>query len=975
MLELQAITKDYRSVTECVHALRGVSLRFRDNEFVSILGPSGCGKTTLLNIIGGLDRYTAGDLLINGVSTKQYRDRDWDAYRNHTIGFVFQSYNLIPHQSVLANVELALTLSGVSRKERRARAIAVLEKVGLGDQLHKRPNQMSGCGKTTLLNIIGGLDRYTAGDLLINGVSTKQYRDRDWDAYRNHTIGFVFQSYNLIPHQSVLANVELALTLSGVSRKERRARAIAVLEKVGLGDQLHKRPNQMSGGQMQRVAIARALINDPDILLADEPTGALDSETSVQIMEILKEVARDRLVIMVTHNPELAERYSTRIIRLLDGSVVDDTQPCTADEPQAPRPARTGRTSMSFLTALSLSLHNLMTKKARTILIAFAGSIGIIGIALILSLSSGVQSLIDRMERETLSSYPLTIQKNTVDFSSMMNMQADVEQTTDEQDPDRLYSVSVMGSMMDSMIQGSKTNNLADFKAWLDSGESGMEELTTDITYTYSTPLTIYRTDNGLQKVNPSTLFSDLGVIPADTSATLLGQSMQMDVWTQLTGNEDLLKAQYDVVAGRLPEQYNEVVLLVNEDNRITDYTLYTLGLLDAQALQDAVEAAARGEDVSIDTEVHSYSYDDILSLRFRLLTNTDCFVRQDGQWVDKSDDEAYLLNVLNSSDEIAVVGILRPAEGATTGSGQSGVIGYRADLMTHLLDKVNSAEIVREQQADPTVDVFTGLPFEQEELKDAYTMEELQAYAAQLPAEAQQELMGYVSSMQAAGMDDGTIATQLMRAALSQSDGATYTGNLKRLGVSDPDDPEAINLFPKDFEAKDRIADRIAEYNKSLPEDAQLAYTDYIGLMISSITTIINAISYILIAFVAVSLVVSSIMIGIITYISVLERTREIGVLRSIGASRRDISRVFNAETLTIGFAAGAIGIGITLLLILPLNAIIHHLSGLSGVAALPAGAAVILVAISMLLTFLAGLIPSRIAAKKDPVIALRSE
>ena len=534
MLELQAITKDYRSGTECVHALRGVSLHFRDNEFVSILGPSGCGKTTLLNIIGGLDRYTAGDLLINGVSTKQYRDRDWDAYRNHTIGFVFQSYNLIPHQSVLANVELALTLSGVSRKERRARAIAVLEKVGLGDQLHKRPNQMS-------------------------------------------------------------------------------------------------------GGQMQRVAIARALINDPDILLADEPTGALDSETSVQVMEILKEVARDRLVIMVTHNPELAERYSTRIIRLLDGSVVDDTQPCTADEPQAPRPARTGRTSMSFLTALSLSLHNLMTKKARTILIAFAGSIGIIGIALILSLSSGVQSLIDRMERETLSSYPLTIQKNTVDFSSMMNMQADVERSIDGQDPDRLYSVSVMGSMMDSMIQGSKTNNLADFKAWLDSGESGMEELTTDITYTYSTPLTIYRTDNGLQKVNPSTLFSDLGVIPADTSGTLLGQSMQMDVWTQLTGNEDLLKAQYDVVAGRLPEQYNEDVLLVNEDNRITDYTLYTLGLLDAQALQDAVEAAARGEDVSIDTEVHSYSYDDILALRFRLLTNTDCFVRQDGQWVDKS--------------------------------------------------------------------------------------------------------------------------------------------------------------------------------------------------------------------------------------------------------------------------------------------------------------------------------------------------
>ena len=835
----------------------------------------------------------------------------------------------------------------------------------------------SGSGKTTLLNIIGGLDRYDSGDLIINGISTKKYTDRDWDSYRNHTIGFVFQSYNLIPHQTVLANVELALTISGISKAERRRRAAKALEDVGLGSQLHKHPSEMSGGQMQRVAIARALVNNPDILLADEPTGALDSETSIQVMELLKDVARDRLVVMVTHNPELAEQYATRIVRLKDGVIRADSDPFTPDTAALTPPVHKnlGHASMSPLTALSLSFNNLLTKKARTLLTAFAGSIGIIGIALILSLSSGVQSLIDRMERETLSSYPLTIQKNTVDFSSMMNMQADVEQTTDEQDPDRLYSVSVMGSMMDSMIQGSKTNNLADFKAWLDSGESGMEELTTDITYTYSTPLTIYRTDNGLEKVNPSTLFSDLGVIPADTSATLLGQSMQMDVWTQLTGNEDLLKAQYDVVAGRLPEQYNEVVLLVNEDNRITDYTLYTLGLLDAQALQDAVEAAARGEDVSIDTEVHSYSYDDILSLRFRLLTNTDCFVRQDGQWVDKSDDEAYLLNVLNSSDEIAVVGILRPAEGATTGSGQSGVIGYRADLMTHLLDKVTSAEIVREQQAAPTVDVFTGLPFEQEELKDAYTMEELQAYAAQLPAEAQQELMGYVSSMQAAGMDDGTIATQLMRAALSQSDGATYTGNLKRLGVSDPDDPEAINLFPKDFEAKDRIADRIAEYNKSLPEDAQLAYTDYIGLMISSITTIINAISYILIAFVAVSLVVSSIMIGIITYISVLERTREIGVLRSIGASRRDISRVFNAETLTIGFAAGAIGIGITLLLILPLNAIIRHLSGLSGVAALPAGAAVILVAISMLLTFLAGLIPSRIAAKKDPVIALRSE
>lgn len=880
MLELKNITKDYPTGDDTVRALRGVSVQFRDNEFVSILGHSGCGKTTLLNIIGGLDRYTQGDLLINGVTTRKYRDRDWDSYRNHSIGFVFQSYNLIPHQSVLSNVELALTLSGVSKKERRARAIAVLEKVGLGDQLYKRPNQMS-------------------------------------------------------------------------------------------------------GGQMQRVAIARALINNPAILLADEPTGALDSETSVQIMEILKEVANDRLVIMVTHNPELAEQYSTRIIRLSDGSIVDDSMPYTAKDAEIAltkqNTAHGGKTSMSFFTALTLSFNNLMTKKARTILIAFAGSIGIIGIALILSLSNGIQQLITRMERETLSSYPLTIEKTTVDLSSMMGMHAAQVESTEQQEPEHIYSINVMSTMIDTMIEGSKTNNLADFKTYIESGESGIEDLASDIRYTYSTPLNIYRTDtaHGIQKVNPNTLFSDLGIMPElNSDAVYSGgmMGMSMDVWTQLTSNEELLSSQYDVIAGRMPENYNEVVLIVDEENRITDYTLYSIGLLDSEELSDAINASAKGENAEIDTQTHAFSFEEILNLRFKLLTNSDYFHFENGTWVDKSDDEAYLLTVLNASETIEIVGILRPAADATTSS-MNGMIGYRGDLMTHLIDKVNSSEIVRAQIGNPDIDIFTGVPFSQEEIKDVYTMEELQAYIATLPAETQQQMAMYISSMQAGGMEDTVIATQLTTAALTQAAASTYSGNLKKLGVADLDDPDAINIYPIDFEAKDKISDIISAYNEQLPKEAQLSYTDYIGLMISSITTIINAISYILIAFVAVSLVVSSIMIGIITYISVLERTREIGVLRSIGASKRDISHVFNAETLSIGLGAGLFGIGITLLLILPINAVIKHLTGLSGVAALPFGGAAILIGISMLLTFIAGLIPSRIASRKDPVIALRTE
>ncbi len=873
MLELKNICKVYPVGDNKVHALRGLSVRFRKNEFVSILGPSGCGKTTLLNIIGGLDRYTEGDLQIQGVSTKQYKDRDWDSYRNHSVGFVLQSYNLIPHQSVLSNVELALTLSGVPRKERRERA--------------------------------------------------------------------------------------------------RR-----VLEEVGLGDQLSKRPNQLSGGQMQRVAIARALVNNPSILLADEPTGALDSETSVQIMELLKEVAKDRLVIMVTHNPELAEVYSTRIIRLLDGKIVDDSNPFDGEKKQT-KEKKHKKPSMSFRTALSLSFNNLMTKKTRTALISFAGSIGIIGIALILSLSNGVQLLIDRMERETLSSYPIMLQETSMDLNAMMEL-TNASSPEYEREDGQVYSINVMSGIMDTMISGSRTNNLAAFKAYLESGESGIEDLTSDIRYSYATPMQVYRiTDDGRYvQTNPNQLFVELGMM-ADTE--LVGDvystmGMSFDVWTQLTSDEKLLATQYELVTGRMPQHYDEVVLIVNEKNEITDFSLYSLGLLDTTELKKTIMQAANGERVEIDNSTRTYSFDDILSLEYKLLTNTDVYSKENSLWVDKSEDDTFLLSLLHQSESIRVVGIIHPAEDAATAT-TFGMIGYRSDLMTHLIDRVNSSPIVKEQMANPTTDVFTGQPFATEQASQTYTMEDLNAFAATLPAEQQAEIMGYAQQMLASGMDETTAATQLMNSLMGASSDATYEGNLERMGVADLKKPKQINLYPKDFESKNQISDLIAAYNAGLPEEEQLAYTDQIALMISSITTIINAVSYILIAFVSVSLVVSSIMIGIITYISVLERTREIGVLRSIGASKRDISRVFNAETLTIGLCAGLFGIGITFLLLIPTNAIIDHLTGLANVAVLPPMAAGILIGISMLLTFIAGLVPARIAAKKDPVIALRTE
>ena len=831
-----------------------------------------------------------------------------------------------------------------------------------GISLTFRPNEFvsilgpSGCGKTTLLNIIGGLDRYTSGDLCVNGRSTKEFRDADWDSYRNHSIGFVFQSYNLIPHQTVLANVELALTLSGVSRVERKRRAKAVLEQVGLGDQLNKKPNQMSGGQMQRVAIARALINDPDILLADEPTGALDSETSLQVMELLREVAKDRLVIMVTHNPELARQYSTRIIRLLDGRVIDDSHPYTPGTAEAaPTPARATRTSMSFFTALSLSLNNLMTKKARTFLTSFAGSIGIIGIALILSLSSGARAYIAQVEKDTLSSYPLAIEKTSVDLSSLMASAMNRSDSSADLEADRVYSNEIMLEMIHTMQSEIVTTVLAAFRQYLQSADCPLnEELLSAIQYQYETPLNIYRLyeDGDFHQVNPSQILNSL---------SMPGSAMysNTDVWRELLGNRDLLAEQYDVLAGRMPASYDEVVLIVDKDNRISDYTLYCLGLKDPEELQSML----RGETTADpDAEPVSYSYDELLSLSFRLLLNTDYYQEQDGQWIDQSENEAYLKQVLKDAEEIKVVGVLRPAENAVVDTAR-GQIGYLPELMLHLLQQVEDSAIVRQQKADPDTDVFTGKPFADGDTQPAFDSSTLtpeqQAYLASLPEDERKVLL-----------------EQYAASLVSQ---ATYDGNLQRLGVSDPDDPSAIYLYPSSFEAKEQITALLDEYNQKAEDDgrpeAVIRYTDYVGLMMSSITTIINAISYILIAFVAISLVVSSIMIGIITYISVLERTKEIGILRSIGASKGDISRVFNAETLIIGFGAGAIGLGITLLLLLPINRIIQHFTDIAGLAVLPWQGAVILLLISMLLTFVAGLIPSRIAARKDPVTALRTE
>ena len=995
MLKLQRIVKDYQAGDTTVHALRGVSLQFRESEFVAILGHSGCGKTTMLNIIGGLDHYTSGDLIINGKSTKDFSDADWDSYRNHSVGFVFQSYNLIPHQTVLSNVELALTLSGVSKSERRERAVRALESVGLGDQLDKKPNQMS-------------------------------------------------------------------------------------------------------GGQMQRVAIARALVNDPDILLADEPTGALDSETSVQVMEILKNISKDRLIIMVTHNPELAETYASRIVRLKDGEIVDDSAPYEEAVEEKPAAGKSKKTSMSFGTALSLSLNNLMTKKGRTFLTAFAGSIGIIGIALILSLSNGIQTYIDRVQEDTLSSYPLTIESESMDMSSMvssmMGVHAQDEGDGEQHDLDAVYSNNIMYDMMSSFASAeTQTNNLKDFKTYLE-GDNELSSHISSISYDYDLGMSIYAkdTDGKVFKSDVTellqTCMSELYGGDYSSYFERFGSAYSaMETWEQMLPPQDsesgelvgdLLHEQYDLIYGSWPQNYDEVMLIVNKDNEISDLVIYSLGLSAQDEVVESMQHMLDGSEFD-SKDIQSWSYEDLCDMSFKIVLPAERYQYDSasGTYTDVSTTDTGLDFLYNSDDvgtRVKIVGILRPNENAVS-SMLSGAIGYTSALTDYLVEKAGQTEILQNQKEDPDTDVILGLPFltddysvsdEQKEadvtdyLETLSVTERAAAYTAMMSVPSEEYLSAIVEQQMGsldrasieqmvistyaqqmsvdeatvksyiAQMDDETLfgyveqsireqvteqyaagvqarlsnmtSDQLAMAldlALEKSpavtpltseqynwlydnympatvSNGTYEDNLKLLGDVDLASPKTINIYASTFADKDAIADAIEQYNNSVSEDDQIDYTDYVALLMSSVTTIINAISYVLIAFVAISLVVSSIMIGIITYISVLERTKEIGILRAIGASKRDISRVFNAETLIEGFCSGAIGIGITLLLIIPINLVVHHLTGIESLnAILPVAGGVALVVISMALTFIAGLIPSGIAARKDPVEALRTE
>lgn len=828
----------------------------------------------------------------------------------------------------------------------------------------------SGCGKTTLLNIIGGLDRYTSGDLIINGKSTKEFKDKDWDTYRNHSVGFVFQSYNLIPHQTVLANVELALTISGVGKAERKKRAIEALQKVGLGDQLNKKPNQMSGGQMQRVAIARALVNDPDILLADEPTGALDSKTSVQVMEILKEISKDKLIIMVTHNPELAEKYSSRIVKLLDGKIIDDSNPYKSSEEDVKKARnkkdKSGKASMKFTTAVRLSLNNLMTKKGRTFLTSFAGSIGIIGIALILSISHGMQSYINRVEEDTLSSYPLTIQEASIDVTSMLEaMMGNGEK--EEHNDNKIYSRPIVNNILETVSTKLQTNNLEEFKKYLESGDTNIKDYINAIQYEYNLNLNIYKQneDKTYQQVNPSKVFDELGfgemMESRQSASSMMSSSMAMtqtDVWTEMLDNQNLLQSQYDVLAGNWPTKYNEVVLIVDENNEVSDYTLYSLGIKDIKELNESMEKIKNKEKVEAG-ESESYSYDDLLNYKFKILLNTDYYKKSGNAWQDKSNDDEYMKNVVENAEEITIVGIIKPNEETVSSSG-AGMIGYTKELKEYVINKINETEIVKEQKENPNINVFTGIEFPENQ-NSSFDYSQLT-----------DEQRMYMSTLSEAEL------AELMK-NYAENSTATYDSNLSTLGVVDLNKPSTINIYPKDFESKDMITTRISEYNDKQTNDGKeenvITYTDIVGVMMSSVSTIIDVISYVLIAFVGISLVVSSIMIGIITYISVLERTKEIGILRSIGASKKDVSRVFNAETLIIGLVAGLIGIVVTLLLNIPINMIIKSIVGISNISKLPTVGAIILVVISVGLTMIAGLIPARFAAKRDPVEALRTE
>ncbi len=1006
----------------------------------------------------------------------------------------------------------------------------------------------SGCGKTTLLNIIGGLDRYDSGDLAILGRSTKEFKDGDWDSYRNHSVGFVFQSYNLIPHQTVLSNVELALTLSGVSKSERRKRAREVLEKVGLGDQLSKKPNQLSGGQMQRVAIARALVNDPEILLADEPTGALDSETSMQIMELLSQIAQNRLVIMVTHNPDLAEQYSTRIVRLLDGQITDDTapyeeQPYIAEAQRDRKKAekkrkKKERTSMSFWTALSLSTNNLMTKKGRTFMTSFAGSIGIIGIALILSLSNGFQVYIDNVQQDALSTYPMSIEKQTVDLTSLLESMAKKAKKA-EHELDKVYSNPVITGMMDVFSADVTTNDLASFKEFIEDPENGvLDKLSTPPQYGYNIDLNIYKSDvsNGIVQLSPDNVLTDLMGDYGMGSSSEMSSWMSMSsmggvgIWTEIIDNPEMLDSQYDVIAGKWPSAYDEVVLVTDQNNEITDIALYSIGLLDQEELLDTISALMQQNGAEVETKEASFTYDEILNTQFSLVLPADYYAKNEdtGAWEDMRFEDNYMTELVQNGVKLKIVGIVRPGEEATATS-ITGAVGYTHALTDYLVEETAKREIVKEQLAQPDVDVFTGLVFKDVEEKQALaertnktedtketeeattaapvstdgalhpavgdltvsrtpsvrpvaqeqsmTEDEIRAYIEQnVPENERAETLEFVdlflkntrtlrerkqmtdmlnrllADYEVPGVgkitgeqaysyillmnreqklamltamitgDTAALEAELPADMLPQSgetettkvDGGAQTAdepmtgenaeqepqtepepelppepqieaaenlaaNKRLLGIAEPDDPDRINLYPIDFQAKEDLSAIIEAYNQSMrdadKEEGVINYTDYIGIFLSSVTTIINVVSYVLIAFVAISLVVSSIMIGIITYISVLERTKEIGILRSIGASKRDISRVFNAETLIVGLAAGVIGILVTVLLNIPVNIVIKALVDISNVSRLPVTGAIALILISVLLTIIAGLIPSRYAAKKDPVEALRTE
>ena len=975
----------------------------------------------------------------------------------------------------------------------------------------------SGSGKTTLLNIIGGLDRYDKGDLVINEISTKKYKDRDWDSYRNHTIGFVFQSYNLIPHQTILSNVELALTISGVSKKDRKKRAIDALKQVGLEKQIHKKPNQLSGGQMQRVAIARALVNNPDIVLADEPTGALDSETSIQVMELLKEVAKDRLVVMVTHNPELAEEYATRIVNLKDGKIISDSDPYIVENKSAEAKHKNmGKTSMSFFTSLALSFNNLKTKKGRTFLTSFAGSIGIIGIALILSLSNGVNTYIKSVEEETLSEYPLKINKSGIDLTAMLSNKTKTEDSRENTD-----GINVT-NMLTSMFSTIGSNDLVSLKNYLESDETDIKEYTKAIEYSYNVTPRIYSVDTkSIRQLNPNTSFSSLGIGSTTSSNSVMSSMMSTDVFFELPQDSKLYESQYDVKAGRLPTAYNECVLVLTSKGNISDFLTYTLGLRNYDELDKMIEQFSKEEQVNTPDISDSYSYEDMLKIKFKLVNASDCYEYDSKYkvWNDKSDNEKYIKNVIDKAEDIKIVGVLQPKEGVSAYMLQTGIY-YPVELTTHVIENAENSKIVKEQLKSPKVDVFTGKKFGEEDDSSSFDMNSLfeidtnamkkafkidqskikvdtsslnkaiknmtlpefdfntalksikfsvsedekkalvndlmegykeylkknniidianadkylqdfiksdeakaimtkhltqiiksndldtqvnkimQSYmnkfADQLTKTIQKEMTKSMRQMassipKAISIDTKAFASAIkinmneeelseLFASLMTKKQNTYDNNLKKLNYANLDKPDGISIYPKNFESNEKITAILEQYNSKMEaegnEDKVISYTDMVGTLMNSVTIIVNVISYVLIAFVAISLVVSSIMIGVITYISVLERKKEIGILRAIGASKRNISQVFNAETFMIGLLAGIIGIVLTVLLLIPINGIIHKLAqGVNVTASLPAMSGLILIVLSTVLTLIGGLIPSKKAAKEDPVLALRSE